>query len=181
MGELTTGWSCAAGDAGNEKCWRCGITKPGLVKRFLLVYDFLYYSNVCWIYMGAHKMHSQFLSFSTTLKWCGMLILSTWKTSIPWSYMANTLTNDHLTTQEAAGSRAMMEYPALKTRMVIMSQITRFMGPTWGSSWADRTQVGPMLAPWTLLSGVYNEISPQYVNLNLLSDIFRHSTIIANH
>ena len=31
--------------------------------------------------------------------------------------------------------------------------ITRFTGPTWGLSGADRTQVGPMLAPWTLLSG----------------------------
>ena len=30
--------------------------------------------------------------------------------------------------------------------------ITRFMGPTWGPSGADRTQVGPMLAPWILLS-----------------------------
>ena len=28
------------------------------------------------------------------------------------------------------------------------------MGPTWGPSGADRTQVGPMLAPWTLLSGI---------------------------
>ena len=27
------------------------------------------------------------------------------------------------------------------------------MGPTWGPSGADRTQVDPMLAPWTLLSG----------------------------
>ena len=27
------------------------------------------------------------------------------------------------------------------------------MGPTWGPSGADSTQVGPMLAPWTLLSG----------------------------
>ena len=27
------------------------------------------------------------------------------------------------------------------------------MGLTWGPSGADRTQVGPMLAPWTLLSG----------------------------
>ena len=35
----------------------------------------------------------------------------------------------------------------------IVPQIARFMGPTWGSSGADRTQVGPMLAPWTLLSG----------------------------
>ena len=31
--------------------------------------------------------------------------------------------------------------------------IARFMGPTWGPSGADRTQVGPMLSPWTLLSG----------------------------
>ena len=29
----------------------------------------------------------------------------------------------------------------------------RFMGPTWGPSGADRTQVGPMFAPWILLSG----------------------------
>ena len=29
----------------------------------------------------------------------------------------------------------------------------RSMGPIWGPSGADRTQVGPMLAPWTLLSG----------------------------
>ena len=34
------------------------------------------------------------------------------------------------------------------------SLITRFMGPTWGPSGANRTQVGPMLAPWTLLSGI---------------------------
>ena len=33
------------------------------------------------------------------------------------------------------------------------SLIARFMGPTWGPSVADRTQVGPMLARWTLLSG----------------------------
>ena len=31
--------------------------------------------------------------------------------------------------------------------------IARFMGPTWGPSGADRTHVGTMLAPWTLLSG----------------------------
>ena len=29
-----------------------------------------------------------------------------------------------------------------------------FMGPTWGPSGTDRTQVDPMLAPWTLLSGL---------------------------
>ena len=31
--------------------------------------------------------------------------------------------------------------------------LARFMGPSWGPSGADRTQVGPMLAPWSLLSG----------------------------
>ena len=34
------------------------------------------------------------------------------------------------------------------------SLIARIMGPMWGLSGADRTQVGPMLAPWTLLSGM---------------------------
>ena len=31
----------------------------------------------------------------------------------------------------------------------ILPLIARFMGSTWGPSGADRTQVGPMLAPWT--------------------------------
>ena len=34
----------------------------------------------------------------------------------------------------------------------LKTPIARFMGPTWGPSGADRTQVGPMLVPWTLLS-----------------------------
>ena len=33
------------------------------------------------------------------------------------------------------------------------AMIARFLGPTWGPSGTDRTQVGPMLAPCTLLSG----------------------------
>ena len=34
--------------------------------------------------------------------------------------------------------------------------IARFMRPTWCQCGADRTQVGPMLAPWILLSGLYS-------------------------
>ena len=37
--------------------------------------------------------------------------------------------------------------------LAMATLIARFMGPTWGSSETDRAQVGPMLAPWTLLSG----------------------------
>ena len=36
-----------------------------------------------------------------------------------------------------------------------MSLIPRFTRPTWGPFGADRTQVDPMLAPRTLLSGVF--------------------------
>ena len=39
--------------------------------------------------------------------------------------------------------------------LLLTSQITRFMGPTWSPSGADRTQVGPMLASWSLLSGMF--------------------------
>ena len=36
----------------------------------------------------------------------------------------------------------------------IISQIAKFMGPTWGPPGSCRPQMGPMLATWTLLSGV---------------------------
>ena len=36
------------------------------------------------------------------------------------------------------------------------NQIAKLIGPTWGPSGAVRTQVGPMFAPWTLLSGKAN-------------------------
>ena len=35
----------------------------------------------------------------------------------------------------------------------ILPQVARFMGPTWGPPGSCRSQMGPMLAPWTLLSG----------------------------
>ena len=38
--------------------------------------------------------------------------------------------------------------------MVYNSLIGRLMESTWGPPWADRTQVGPMMATWTLLSGL---------------------------
>ena len=52
------------------------------------------------------------------------------------------------------------EYRSLRKGPIIAS----FMGPTWGPSRADRTQVGPMLAPWTLLSGGW--CLEQYLFLN---------------
>ena len=39
------------------------------------------------------------------------------------------------------------------------SQIAKFMGPTWGPPWSCRPQMGPMLAPQTLLSGLFSSVS----------------------
>ena len=43
-----------------------------------------------------------------------------------------------------------------KERTTITSLIAKFMGLTWDPPGADRTQVGPMVAPWILLSGIYD-------------------------
>ena len=40
------------------------------------------------------------------------------------------------------------------THQQLNSQIAKFMGPTWGPPGSCRPQVGPKLAPWTLLSGL---------------------------
>ena len=41
----------------------------------------------------------------------------------------------------------------LKLRWLALTQIAKFMGLTWGPPGSYRSQMGPMLAPWTLLSG----------------------------
>ena len=45
-----------------------------------------------------------------------------------------------------------MQYHDKDQMARLPAPIARFMGLTWGPSGANRTQVGPMLAPWTLLS-----------------------------
>ena len=49
--------------------------------------------------------------------------------------------------------------------------IARFMGPTWGPSGADRTQVGHMLALWTLLSWRVWEINQNPLLLICLNSL----------
>ena len=41
-----------------------------------------------------------------------------------------------------------------RDRITSKSQRARIMGPTWGPPGSCRPQVGPMYAPWTLLSGI---------------------------
>ena len=49
------------------------------------------------------------------------------------------------------------------------AQITRFIGPTRGPPGADGTQVGPMLVPWTLLSGRTNWSGTRHHQIAMLS------------
>ena len=42
--------------------------------------------------------------------------------------------------------------------MPYLTQIAKFMGPTWGPPGSCRPQMGPILAPWTLLSGEIPDI-----------------------
>ena len=56
------------------------------------------------------------------------------------------------------------------------SLIAKFMGPTWGPPGAGRTQVGPMLAPWTLLSGLANTMNLPYDPKSLMQFIGKYKT-----
>ena len=66
------------------------------------------------------------------------------------------LTNNKLGTSIDFGNQSPVPAQCTKSswhRKEPVPLTTRFMGPTWGPPGADMTQVGPMLAPWTLLSG----------------------------
>ena len=51
-------------------------------------------------------------------------------------------------------------------------QTARIMGPTWGPPGSGRLQVGPMYAPWTLLSGICSDTKRQRALFHL--QIARH-------
>ena len=55
----------------------------------------------------------------------------------------------------------------------ILSLMARFIGPTWGPSGADRTQVGPMFAAWTLLSGLCQKLDDDCA-LGMGNHLFGH-------
>ena len=58
--------------------------------------------------------------------------------------------------------------PNSSCSLKLASQIANFMWPTWGPSGSCRSQMGPMLAPWTLLSGVLSA-SPVYTSLGMFT------------
>ena len=78
-------------------------------------------------------------------------------------------------------ARSMKQWDKRRLSMPVLfcwipTLIARFMGPTWGPHGADRTQVGPILAPWTLLSGQSQRWSPVAIAVTSLE---RHG--VSNH
>ena len=55
---------------------------------------------------------------------------------------------------------------------------SHFMGPMWGPPGADRTHVGPMLAPWTLLTGTLYMVTVTVDIPTVLHPFFMSSTLI---
>ena len=55
----------------------------------------------------------------------------------------------------------------------------RFAGPIWGPSGADRTQVGPILAPWTLLSVKCRHVT-KFSSLAVLKVAISTNSVAAN-
>ena len=51
--------------------------------------------------------------------------------------------------------------PLRNLRNYVTSQIAKFMGPTWDPPGTCRPQMGPILAPWTLLSGLLHNVAIQ--------------------
>ena len=107
--------------------------------------------------LGNHSCHAGFDStFQLRSTWLGYLIrwrLATLQRSpfFSWSQSGGSVLMK--TCDWSPGSQR-----NLRNTCLILSQIARFMGPTWGPPGTDRTQVGPMLAPWSLLSGVVNTV-----------------------
>ena len=70
---------------------------------------------------------------------------------IEYSYHIKLKWNDFVANYD----KHMMCRVKLRLKAPVISLSAKFMGPTWGPPGSCRPQMGPMLAPWTLLSGIF--------------------------
>ena len=111
-------------------------------------------------------------SYYRLISTMGFPILVRWHIYIesgPWRRRACSC-KEHTWRDHDAIQWAALQSPHAKCVTTLASKqecalIARFMGPTWGPSGADRTQVGPLLAPRTLLSGAILPPCPIIPNL----------------
>ena len=82
-----------------------------------------------------------------------ILQLNTKATVLYWIFLYwNIIPNVHLSLLRRKTNDLKFNVNMYDTSLI--SQIARFMEPTWGPSGSCRPQMGPILAPWILLSGM---------------------------
>ena len=77
--------------------------------------------------------------------------------SMHWRYCILALNHWYMMHVQSSQFPCCVQYPSTSFSTYHRhSLITKFMGPRWGPSWADRTQVGPMLAPMNCAIWVFS-------------------------
>ena len=96
------------------------------------------------ILLGQHQQHASWITI--------IMLTAGWRTVLA-SSLAGFAWYDALGyARKKCKGKSSHSYTSF-THLAAYTLIARFMWPTWGPTGADRTKVGPMLAPWTLLSG----------------------------
>ena len=154
-------------------------------------------------------IHSNFSSIdmflNNVLKWtsakmndlttCGSISLAQRKTAVTpllthWSYCSLALSSQYdvqIFVNIKPGDGLIYSSTNRLSSLMLTYQITKFMGPTWGPPGSCRPQMGPMLALWTLLSGL-SSIGPKkhvpcslvvLLLLSIITDLLRLCFIIS--
>ena len=97
------------------------------------------YKHTSWVQSKYPLCHDTSIVEHMQTLWPGTKTLSLWRA------------NQHMRLAWLTWGGIIIYWPG-KSQEVVPDN--KFIGPTWGPSGADRTKVGTMLAPWTLLSGV---------------------------
>ena len=123
----------------------------------------LWYSDAIWLHISGSTMVRAMARCVTTsshylnkCKYMGMCMYITIFKSLPDLPRANWLTNNpKLMTHALSWFRSSTYIMKLAGHRGIIktTQIGKFTWPTWGPPGSCRSHVGPMLAPWALLSG----------------------------
>ena len=106
--------------------------------------------------------------------------------TMPWSYWSDremcwpyTMCKFKIITTKWRAAKTSVYFTGQAVHIITL--IARFMGPTWGPSGDNRTQVGPMLAPWTLLPGYFYYVWKRAAPESYIEDWESEFNILSNY
>ena len=74
-------------------------------------------------------------------------------------------------------AKPLQTHSGMNLWIILANQISKFMGPTWGPPGSWQPQIGPMLAPWTLLSGHIFQFKIYFWNNNIFLFSAAHNAV----